>query len=255
MTDEMIVDAEEVGTDLVPVAPPGALFRTEDPLEIIQRATEVANALKAVLKEQGLTQNIQGKDHVRVEGWQFLGAMLGVTAICTETEPVDGGYKATVEVRTADGRVIGRADALCTKHEKRGPWKSAEDYARLSMAQTRATSKAFKGPLGFVVSLAGYATTPAEEMAGVASVTEAVTAAKAEAKTIGPTAIKQLNHMLQKFTVSDGDYDKLAMHATSLGCEIDTAADNPWASCTREQGKSLYAYLSQAVATREAKAA
>ncbi len=80
------------------------------------------------------------------------------------TEPVDGGYKATVEARTADGRVIGRADALCTKHEKRGPWQSADDYARLSMAQTRATSKALKGPLGFVVSLAGFAATPAEEM-------------------------------------------------------------------------------------------
>jgi hypothetical protein len=32
------------------------------------------------------------------------------------------------------------------------------------MAQTRATSKALKGPLGFVISLAGYQTTPAEEM-------------------------------------------------------------------------------------------
>jgi hypothetical protein len=80
------------------------------------------------------------------------------------TEAIDGGFLATVEARAADGRVIGRADALCTKYEKRGPWKNADDYARLSMAQTRATSKALKGPLGFVVSLAGYATTPAEEM-------------------------------------------------------------------------------------------
>lgn len=162
-TDHVDGTAEEIGTDLEPHAPAN-LFRTDDPVEVVEQATRVANALKALLVAQGLTQNIQGKAHVRVEGWQALGAMLGVTAICTHTEEVDGGWKATVEARAADGRVIGRADAMCTKHEKRGPWKGADDYARLSMAQTRATSKALKGPLGFVVSLAGYQTTPAEEM-------------------------------------------------------------------------------------------
>lgn len=145
-------------------APPAALFGTNDPAEVIQKASQVADALRDVIRTKRLYANIQGKDHVLVEGWQLLGVMLGVTAVCVATEPVDGGFKATVEARTADGRVIGRAEALCTKHEKRGPWKTADDYARLSMAQTRATSKALKGPLGFVVSLAGYATTPAEEM-------------------------------------------------------------------------------------------
>ena len=165
MTDHVDGTAEEIGTELAHVEHgPTNLFRTDDPVEVVERATKVANALKALLVAQGLTQNIRGKAHVRVEGWQALGAMLGVTAICTHTEEVDGGWKATVEARAADGRVIGRADAMCTKHEKRGPWKGADDYARLSMAQTRATSKALKGPLGFVVSLAGYQTTPAEEM-------------------------------------------------------------------------------------------
>jgi hypothetical protein len=154
---------EEEGQELV-TQPPTALFKTDDPVEVVEKATSVADALKAVIDSRGLTTSIQGKAHVRVEGWQLLGSMLGVTAVCVDTEVVDGGYKATVEARASDGRVIGRADALCTKHEKRGPWKSADDYARLSMAQTRATSKALKGPLGFVVSLAGYQTTPAEEM-------------------------------------------------------------------------------------------
>lgn len=165
MSEIVDTTAEEIGVELAHVEqPPTTLFRTDDPVEVVQRATAVANALKDLLDKQGLTQSIQGKPHVRVEGWQALGAMLGVTAVCVATEVVDGGWKATVEARTLDGRVLGCADALCTKHEKRGPWKSADDYARLSMAQTRATSKALKGPLGFVVSLAGYATTPAEEM-------------------------------------------------------------------------------------------
>lgn len=157
--------AEEIGTALE-VAPDArvALFGTSDPVEVVEVATRVADALADVIRKKNLYAMIQERAHVRVEGWQLLGSMLGVTAVCTGTEAVDGGFRATVEARTTDGRVVGRADALCTKHEKRGPWKSADDYARLSMAQTRATSKALKGPLGFVVSLAGYQTTPAEEM-------------------------------------------------------------------------------------------
>lgn len=171
ITDAEVVDA--TSTELV-TQPPTALFRTDDPVEVIEKATAVANALKDVLDSRGLTQMIQGKSHVRVEGWTTLGAMLGVTAVCVATESVDGGYRATVEARMPDGRVVGRADALCTKYEKRGPWKTSDDYARLSMAQTRATSKALKGPLGFVISLAGYSTTPAEEMTFVEGAAEQV---------------------------------------------------------------------------------
>lgn len=167
-TEIIDATAEEIpgqGVELVraPHSTPG-IFRTDDPVEVVTEAARVADALKDVIVRKGLTERIQGKEHVKVEGWQLLGAMFDVTAVCVATEAVDGGFKATVEARTSDGRVIGRADALCTKHEKRGPWKNADDYARLSMAQTRATSKALKGPLGFVISLAGYQTTPAEEM-------------------------------------------------------------------------------------------
>lgn len=143
---------------------PTTLFGTSEPQEVLARATEVADALKGVLVDRKLTTLIQGKEHVNIEGWQLLGSMLGVTAVCITTEPVDGGWKATVQARTFDGRVVGQADGICTKHEKKGPWKHADDYAILSMAQTRGSAKALKGPLGFVVSLAGYQTTPAEEM-------------------------------------------------------------------------------------------
>ena len=43
-------------------------------------------------------------------------------------------------------------------------WAGRDDFALRSMAQTRATSKALRMPLGFVVTLAGYLATPAEEM-------------------------------------------------------------------------------------------
>lgn len=159
--------AEEIGTDLEPVpaaAPPSTLFGTDDPSEVIVRAGKVAASLKSVLTAQHMVQRIQGKEYVKVEGWQTLGSMLGVVPVVVWTRPVDGGWEARVEARTADGRVVGAAESMCVEAEG-GNWGAkATSNARRSMAQTRAVSKALRGPLGFVVTLAGYQATPAEEM-------------------------------------------------------------------------------------------
>lgn len=167
MTEVEATVVEEVRTELAPVAQgPGAnLFRSDDPNEIVTRAQDTANALSSVIDKQELYTNIQGKKHVRVEGWTLLGTMLGVTAVVTSTRQLENGWEARCEARTLDGRTIGAGEAMCTRDEN--TWKNRDDYAIRSMAQTRATSKALKGPLGFVVSLAGYAPTPAEEMDGV----------------------------------------------------------------------------------------
>lgn len=158
---------EGTATELVATEapPPTTLFRTDDPDEVIERASKAAGALKAIIEKQGLATRIQGRDHVRVEGWQTLGTMLGVTSVCTWTRKVGdektGGWEARVEARTLDGRVIGAAEAECLRSER--TWKGRDDFAIRSMAQTRATSKALRSVLAFVVTLAGYAPTPAEE--------------------------------------------------------------------------------------------
>ena len=58
-----------------------------------------------------------------------------------------------------DGREVGWGEGRCTRSEKN--WASRDDYALSSMAQTRGQSRALVLPLGFVVSLAGYAPPPA----------------------------------------------------------------------------------------------
>lgn len=60
------------------------------------------------------------------------------------------------------GQIVGAAVARCLREERN--WKSRDEFALLSMAQTRATAKALRLPLGFVMSLAGFDATPAEEM-------------------------------------------------------------------------------------------
>jgi hypothetical protein len=167
MTD--VVDAQvvdEPGTDLEPVAAPTAgqvnLFHTDDPSEFIERASKAADALKGVLDRQGLTQNIQGRSYVKVEGWTTLGSMLGVAPVCVWTREIPNGWEARVEARTLGGQLAGAAEAQCTRDER--TWKSRDAYALRSMAQTRATSKALRVALGFVVTMAGYDATPSEEV-------------------------------------------------------------------------------------------
>lgn len=167
MTDVIEGTAEEIGTDLEiaqPPRPPATLFGTDNPAEVIVRASAVAASLKDVLRTQNMVQSIKGKEYVKVEGWQTLGSMLGVVPVVVWTRPVDGGWEARVEARTADGRTVGAAESMCVEAEG-GNWgPRATSNARRSMAQTRAVSKALRGPLGFVVTLAGYQATPAEEM-------------------------------------------------------------------------------------------
>lgn len=171
---------EPPGTAVVPaetveMPPPTVLFRSAEPDEIVREASAVARALAPVIDGQRLFTDINGRRHVRVEGWTLLGSMLGVFPVCvwsrplapdlTSEQPSPVGWEARVEARTLSGALVGAAEACCTRDEPN--WRDKPDYALRSMAQTRATSKALRLPLGFVVALAGYEATPAEELDGV----------------------------------------------------------------------------------------
>lgn len=148
----------------------GALIMA--PEDIIQRATTIAKQLAKIIEDQKLYSNIQGKRFVRVEGWSTLGAMLGVlpmerTELAKRYE--DGSYEATVElIRINDQAIIGRASAYVGMDEKdrygKPTWGSRSEYARKSMAITRATGKAYRLGFSWIVCLAGFEPTPAEEM-------------------------------------------------------------------------------------------
>jgi hypothetical protein len=141
---------------------PMTLFGTDDPAAVVDRASAVATALAKVIKERKLSTKIGGKDHVQVEGWTLLGSMLGVFAEVEWSRPLENGWEARAVARTLAGNVVGAAEAMCTANE--GRWRSADPYAVRSMAQTRAVSKALRLPLGFLMHLAGYSATPAEEV-------------------------------------------------------------------------------------------
>ena len=129
--------------------------------------------LAKLIKEKGLSSNIQGKQFVNVEGWQFAGASLGLMPIITETtdltrrgtEPgqVEIKYMAKCEVRNINtGQLVATGVAICSNFEHSK--KRFDEYAILSMAQTRAIGKAYRNLLAWLMKAAGFEATPAEEM-------------------------------------------------------------------------------------------
>lgn len=140
-----------------------SLFDLE-PEDQVLKATQIANALYKVIEKQKLFTVIQGKKYVRVEAWELLGTFLGILPRERSIQRLeDGSYEASVDlIRATDGVVVGGASAICGVDEKR--WANAEQYARRSMAFTRAVGKAYRSSFSWIVSLAGYQPTPAEEM-------------------------------------------------------------------------------------------
>src|SRR6266540_2976067 len=159
------------------------LFGGATPHAIVARATAIADVIAPLVRERNLIKRIGQSEHVYLEGWTLAGTMLGVFAVTVDSGPLwdaDGyevGYQATVEARTMAGAVVGRADAQCTRDEN-DKWDKAPSFQRRSMAITRASSKALRMPLGFVIKLAGYDTTPAEEMETTAARGETVSGGK-----------------------------------------------------------------------------
>jgi len=155
--------------DMLPVEAqlqaPVTLFGTDDPVAVVERASVIATALADVIRRRHLFKHIGQSDHVFVEGWTLLGSMLGVFAEVEWSRPLDGtyeGWEARAVARTLAGRTVGAAESMCSRGE--GKWRTSDDYAIRSMAQTRAVSKALRLPLGFIMELAGYSATPAEEL-------------------------------------------------------------------------------------------
>lgn len=171
MTAEVIEgEAVEVIDRAVVVAQPGQAIVTantdEGPLLLLDRASAIATALTRMVEAQQLYTTIRGKKYPQVEAWMTIGRMDNVVAREAGLPVLhdDGSYEAVVElVRLSDGMVIGNGSAICGAKGD-NPWDSRPAHQRRSMAVTRATSRAFRQQYSWIMALAGYESTPADEM-------------------------------------------------------------------------------------------
>jgi hypothetical protein len=158
-----------------------------NPETLIKEAALCAGALMRVVKENGWAINFGGKkDHLWFEAWAFLATMYRVTPRVvpgmTKLIEIGGviGYEAEAEAfHVPSQTIVSTANAMCLndeenwglrpKYEGKGAdWKKIGEVAvplfqLRSMAETRAMSKALKGPFSWVVAMAGFAPGTAEE--------------------------------------------------------------------------------------------
>jgi len=160
---------------------------TREPAVILAEAKKAAQALMTVVAQKKKPVIFNGEQYLEFEDWQTVGKFYGLSVRVTKTTFIDlggvRGYEATAEaIRVSDGMVMSSADAMClndednwstrTKYEwKDGKKTKAGDvpvplFQLRSMAQTRACAKAYRNVLAWVVVLAGFKPTPAEEMTG-----------------------------------------------------------------------------------------
>ena len=160
--------------------PDYAILNPEIPMSAkIGVATNVANHLAPLVREQGLTvKGLNGRnkdaEYVTVEGWEVLGTFLGIVPVTTVIEDIKNdkgrivGYKARATLyqnpiiendEIVGGTVIARAEATA---DKSGFQKDL--FAIASMAQTRALGKAYRMGLAWVMKMAGFEGTFAEDM-------------------------------------------------------------------------------------------
>lgn len=128
---------------------------------------DLAKDLAKFIKDNKLSTTVQGKEFVNVEGWQYAGSRLGIVPIVEHVINVsnDQEIKYQAKVQLWDLRsqhTVGAGFAVCSNKESGK--KFYQEFAIMSMAQTRAVGKAYRNILAWIIRAAGYEPTPAEEM-------------------------------------------------------------------------------------------
>lgn len=150
-----------------------SLMATTDPEKVVAFGARAAKALTGIIENKKHKVVINGKQYLEFGDWQTIARFFNCTVFVSWTKELDEdkekdrsfGYSARAVVLDVTGRELTAAESDCTRREKM--WSSRESFQIKSMAQTRACAKALRNVFGWVVVLAGYQETPAEEMDGI----------------------------------------------------------------------------------------
>lgn len=172
---------EGQGTDV-------AIYRA--PEQVLAEAHKAAVALQDVIKNKKDPVIMNGQQYLEYEDWQTVARFYGITAKVESVEFVQygsvRGFSASAVALRNDGFELSRASADCLSDEPKWSkkakyeWREKESgggrervqtgeedvplFQLKSMAQTRACAKVLRNVLAWVVVLAGYKATPAEEL-------------------------------------------------------------------------------------------
>ena len=169
----------------------------------VDAAKAKAKTFVDIVEAQQLFTMIGPSKHLNHEAWETIAAGYGLTAAVDKTtyhwkkeSEEDSGdelfmVEAHAVVLDRDGTVRGGAIAVCGRDEPN--WATKPVHQVASMAGTRASAKALRLMLSWVVEIAGYEPTPSEEIVdkkpraerGKAAATPRNTANRAESPNAG----------------------------------------------------------------------
>ena len=175
-----------MGNEIIEVdTRPREVTLAHEPAKVLEEAKKACTALMQVINQKKNKVVMNGETYLEFEDWQTVAKFYGLCAKVTKTDliKIDNvvGFEAAAEVvRLSDGLSISAATAMCLNDEEKWSKRAKYDYVKgqrvkvgevavplfqlRSMAQTRACAKALRNVLAWVVVLAGFKPTPAEEM-------------------------------------------------------------------------------------------
>jgi hypothetical protein len=141
-----------------------------DPEEQVKFGQRAAKALVRIVESKKQKLVLNGKTYLNFEDWQTIGRFYNLTVGIDWTKEINRegrllGFEAKANVYNASGTIISSAEASCLRDEPN--WCLKPEFQLKSMSQTRASAKALRNVLAWVVVLAGYEPTPSEEMEGI----------------------------------------------------------------------------------------
>ena len=171
MTLENITDIEVATTNAIATSPRQATQEAKEWAESLMHVVDTATDDKG---KPTMYVNLKGNKYLKVEAWELIGKFAGVSA---QTQSVNAvyehdewkGYEAHVILvdKNTGQPVGGAAMAYCgeDEHVAQGQYtEGGKRNAVMSMAQTRATSKAFRLNFAFVAQLGKYQSLPWDEV-------------------------------------------------------------------------------------------
>ncbi|WP_378016135.1 hypothetical protein [Adhaeribacter terreus] len=205
--------------------------------------------LAKFIKENKLYQNIQGKEFVNVEGWQYAGSRLGIFPVVEHvinfSNETEMKYEAKVTLlNVRSGQTVGAGFAICSNKENGK--KYYQEFAIASMAQTRAIGKAYRNILAWIIRAAGYEPTPAEEMDYTgASEVKVVAQPAAKAEKAAPKVVAKTQEVAMKANSEE---------VTSAKPEAAAVIEEPAMKyATAKQKEEIIRLLNNVVITRQEK--
>ena len=150
-----------------------ALPSADHGAEVVQRAMAASQSLANAVQQNKWFVDMSGKKYLEVEAWQFIGMVIGIDADIEYTKPItnDTGIVLAYESKAVlyrNGTPFSSGIMECgmDSFPTRGKHGRDKDKAAQSASQTWAVSKAYRNRLGFLAKMAGYESTPADEMRG-----------------------------------------------------------------------------------------